>query len=60
MDQTKIAHEIRNTYFVCYTLLMCFIIWYGHFGMFKKYAVPISYIYISKQNSIDSSKLLLR
>ena len=35
------------------------IIWYNLFEMSKKYAISISYIYISKQNPINSSKLLL-
>ena len=48
-------------YFFLHIILnIKFIIWYSLLGIFEKYAVTISCIYISKQNSINSSKLLLR
>ena len=51
----------HKVYFFLHIILnIKFIIWYSLLGMSKKYAIPISYIYISKQNSINSSKLLLR
>ena len=52
--------DIKSTFFLHIILYIKFIIWYSLLGMSKKHTVPISCIYISKQNSINSSKLLLR
>ena len=51
--------DIKSTFFLHIILNIKFIIWYSLLGMSKKYAVIISCIYISKQNLINSSKLLL-
>ena len=47
--------DIKSTFFLYIILNIKFIIWYSLLGMSKKYAVPISCIYISKQNLINSS-----
>jgi len=51
--------DIKFTFFLHIILIIKFIIWYSLLEMSKKYAFPISCIYISKQNSINSSKLFL-
>ena len=48
--------DIKSTFFLYIILNIKFIIWYSLLGMSKKYAIPISCIYISKQNLINSSQ----
>ena len=47
--------------FKCYfiTLNIKFIIWYGLLEMSNNYVIPILYISISKENKLNSQKLLL-